>query len=141
MKSKAMEKLAEACERALLQVGEKGDLTPTEADASLKVMCLLQKIWMYEHAEEIYMNGYNPEFDEEYSETGHMPDQMMDDEWSSGRRGRNSITGRYMSRRSGHSIPDRAITRLEKMMDEASSEYERQQIREMISDIRKKQYE
>lgn len=37
---------------------------------------------------------------------------------------------------SGHSIKDRAIDKLERMMDEANSEYERESIRRMISQIR-----
>lgn len=60
----------------------------------------------------------------------------------SGRRMRNSINGRYMSSygydgvRSGHSIRDRAVDRLERMMEEANSEYERQEISHLIDKIR-----
>lgn len=84
---------------------------------------------------------------------------------SSYRRGRNMVTGRYMSRDamplyhdaryygdgnpnryydannhngySGHSIHDRMIDRLERMMDEAKSENERQTIRDEINHLRR----
>lgn len=68
----------------------------------------------------------------------------------SGERGRSSVTGHYVSRgsddygtrtmnhdtRSGHSINDRMVDQLEKMMDTASSEFERQQILDKIKMIR-----
>ena len=57
------------------------------------------------------------------------------------------MTGRYVSRDgryndsydrgySGHSIGDRAVDRLEKMMDDAGSEFERETIKRYISMIR-----
>lgn len=62
-------------------------------------------------------------------------------------RGRSPMTGRYVSRDgryndsydrgySGHSIGDRAVDRLEKMMDDAGSEFERETIKRYISMIR-----
>lgn len=63
----------------------------------------------------------------------------------SGRRMRNPFNGRYMSSygsygydgmRSGHSIRDRAVERLERMMDETNSDYERQEIARMIEKIK-----
>lgn len=74
----------------------------------------------------------------------------------SGERGRSSRTGRYTSRGdysgersyenmggnqsrdsySGHSINDRMIDQLERMMDAATSEFEKQQILEKIKMIR-----
>ena len=68
----------------------------------------------------------------------------------SGERGRSAYTGRYASRgtehydhnmlsrdtRSGHSINDRMVDQLEKMMDTATSEFERQQILDKIKMIR-----
>lgn len=52
----------------------------------------------------------------------------------------NSIFGQYVSRdyggRSGHSLNDRMIAKLEEMIDQASSEYERQQIMRQIEKIR-----
>lgn len=59
----------------------------------------------------------------------------------SGARGRDAATGRYVSRGdramhdmtySGHSIEDRAIQKLEEMMDTAKSDYERQRINQFI---------
>lgn len=47
-------------------------------------------------------------------------------------------TGRYMGRGySGHSINDRIIDRLEHMMDEADSDYERQTIAKYIDKLEK----
>ena len=54
------------------------------------------------------------------------------------------MTGRYISRdgrsmrsngNSGHSIKDRAISRIEQMMDEAGSEYEREELSSIIRSI------
>lgn len=67
---------------------------------------------------------------------------MMDDSY---RRGRSPSTGRYVSMAerpryeggySGHSINDKMIASLEKLMDKAESEYERQQIADEINDLR-----
>ena len=75
----------------------------------------------------------------------------------SGRRGRSSTTGRYVSRGgsygtmmhmpyddhigeySGHSVHDRMIADLEREMDEATSEYERKVIMDQINKIRQEQ--
>ena len=84
-----------------------------------------------------------------YEDNGYS--SMSYDERSSKRRGRNSMNGQYMSRRnvesyndsgysnrnydrgkSGHSIKDRMIDRLERMMDEAGSDYERGEIGKWI---------
>jgi len=64
----------------------------------------------------------------------------------SGERGRSMRTGRFVSRDdrtnrmhdnySGHSINDRMVDQLEKMMDTANSEFERQQILDKIKMIR-----
>ena len=51
---------------------------------------------------------------------------------------RNPMNGRYMGDHrgySGHSIKDRMVDRLESMMDEAHSDYERQAIAEWIAKI------
>lgn len=64
------------------------------------------------------------------------------DREGSGRRMRNPMNGRYISSygydgmRSGHSIRDRAVDRLERMMDETNSDYERQEISHLIDKIR-----
>lgn len=54
------------------------------------------------------------------------------DKEMSGRR----IRGHYDYGHSGHSIHDRAISRLEQMMPEATTEYERQEISGMIDKLR-----
>lgn len=68
--------------------------------------------------------------------------QIMDESY---RRGRSPSTGRYVSMAehpryeggySGHSINDKMIASLEKLMDKAESDYERQQIADEINDLR-----
>lgn len=68
----------------------------------------------------------------------------------SGERGRSATTGHYVSRggehydhmgrshdtHSGHSINDRMVDQLERMMDTATSDFERQQILDKIKMIR-----
>lgn len=62
---------------------------------------------------------------------------------ASGRRMRNPMTGRYTpsygyydNGYSGHSIRDRAVAKLEQMMGEATNDYERHEITQMIERIR-----
>lgn len=50
-----------------------------------------------------------------------------------------SYGGHYDDGRSMHSVKDQAIQRLENLMDSASSDYERQEIRKMIETIEKQQ--
>lgn len=104
------------------------------------------------------MDDYGEKYldDDEYSER-YYPTRMRD----SYRRGRSPSTGRYVSmdsrpmmdgdrnmrdsyRRdsynreySGHSIHDRMIDALERMMDTAATEHERETIRKEIEEIRR----
>lgn len=50
-----------------------------------------------------------------------------------------SYGGHYDDGRSMHSVKDQAIQRLENLMDSASSDYERQEIRKMIEMIEKQE--
>lgn len=50
-----------------------------------------------------------------------------------------SYGGHYDDGRSMHSVKDQAIQRLENLMDSASSDYERQEIRKMIETIEKQE--
>lgn len=125
-----MEELKKLVTKELEKMIEKGTMSPTELKVAMDAVCLLEKIGRVE-----YMDNYE---DEGYS----------GEDWPMGRngsymRGRSPRTGRYMSRggsydmeRSGHSIKDRIIDKLERMMDESSSEYERQTIRNYINDLR-----
>lgn len=95
------------------------------------------------------MNKYGESsYDEMYS-SDMMARRSMDGSFA---RGRSATTGRFVSRDdgrsmgrmayddgySGHSIKDRMIDRLERMMDEAKNDYERDEIRREIEEIRMK---
>ena len=105
-----LEELKTLVETEIKKLTKKESLNPAEIDAATKAVCLIEKI------DEIQNGSY-------------------DDEGYSSRRGRNPMNGRYMSMRrgySGHSIKDRMVSKLEAMMDEARSDYEREAIEEWI---------
>ena len=108
-----MEVLDELKELALAELKKlvkKESLNPAEVESATKAVCLIEKI-------DKIQNG------------------SSDDEGYSSRRGRNPMNGRYMSMNrgySGHSIKDRMVSKLETMMDEARSDYEREAIEEWI---------
>ena len=119
---------------ALRMVGKlamKDDLTPTEIDNAMKAVCLLDKIDGREMMEQ-YGEGPSGNYYGNYGDGGNSSNYGNG---SSYRRGRSPITGRYVSR-SGHSIQDRAISKLERMMDETSSGYEREELGRLIEGIR-----
>lgn len=115
------EKLEDMLMTELNKIVEKGDISPMELENASKVVCLIEKIReMDSESEASSFNSY--------------------------RRGRDSMTGQYVSRNaprrmsrrsyengySGHSIKDRMIDHLESMMDEAKTDYERQTVQEWI---------
>lgn len=111
---KVEEKIFEDIEKIL----KKPELTPTDYKALTDAYCLLEKL-------------QNVEFDDDgYSES-----------YSHGRsyrRGRSPRTGRYVSMSDGvsrHSINDRIVDKLERMMDDSGSEYERSVISGWIDKI------
>lgn len=107
---KSLEELKTLVEAEIKKLAKKDTLNPAEIDAATKAVCLLEKI------DKIQNGSY-------------------DDEGYSGRRVRNPMNGRYMSMNrgySGHSIKDRMVSKLEAMMDEAHSDYEREAIEEWI---------
>lgn len=127
-------KLEEKALKDLETLADKGDINPTEWQRVKEVVCILKDMCECK----------------EGMEDGYSSDRMPG---YSSRRGRSMTTGRYISRDydpsymgpdynargySGHSIKDRMIANLEKMMDEASSEYERETIR---AEIRKLEME
>lgn len=124
-----MIRLYELLDDEIQKIVSKNDITPVELERVEKVICIMYKI------EE--MSG----MDGGYSETGSYDSPFHS---MSGRRGRSPMTGRYISRdgcsmrsngNSGHSIKDRAISRIEQMMDEAGSEYEREELSSIIRTI------
>lgn len=115
----------------LHRLTKKENITPSELEAMTKATCLLEKIVELkdgpDYSQDYSMRSYNsPRMPHSYY-------RSMDD--GSYERGRSSVTGRYVSRDggySGHSIQDRMIDRLEHMMSEADSPYEKQVIEKWI---------
>ena len=140
MNYKTLDELNELIEEELKKMVKKGDLSPNELEAANKAVCLMEKIIMLREG------GYSQDgsYDMRYSMDRMMRGGSYDGSYE---RGRSPVTGRYISRDgryqdlydrgySGHSIGDRAIDRLEKMMDDAGSEYERECIKKYIHLIR-----
>lgn len=107
----------------LKKIVKKGDLSAAELKNATDSACLLMKL-------EELQNG---DFEEEgYSESY--------DHGRSYRRGRSPRSGRYVSMGmnegvSRHSINDRIVDKLERMMDESGSDYERSVISGWIDRI------
>ena len=140
-----LEKLKKQTEKELEKITAKDDMTPTELENAKKAVCLMKEIQEVEMGEAIgEASGYS-----QASYRGN-----------SYRRGRDADSGRYISRSyegpyaesrggsyrqsggnsyeqgySGHSINDRMIDNLERMMDEAGTEHERQSIMNAIHRI------
>lgn len=141
-----LESLEKILKKEIKTVADKGTMTPSELDTITKAMCL------YQIVEERLMleGGYdafrsNDSYSQRYYRDMMPPEVSLYNSYdnsydNSYARGRSPITGRYVSRdrggRSGHSIKDRMIDSLERMMDQAGSEYERQEVMRQIEKIR-----
>lgn len=119
-------------------------MTPSELDNVYKAFCLYKMVEERLMLETGYA-GIGDGYSGHYYRDGmsyDMPDPYLyRDDGASYRRGRNPMNGQYVSRdygngRSGHSIKDRMIANLEQMVDQASSDYERQQILREIEKMR-----
>lgn len=150
MNKTTLDKLSDLVEKELDQLATKGTLNPSELDSAKKAVELMTCVKEYEAMCEEDMSG------ESYSERGmprrhhysmHYPDYRMIrgnyDLYDTYANTGNGNYGGYsevrrdsMGRYSGHSIKDRMIDRLERMMDEAGSEYERKEIMEEITRLR-----
>ena len=135
---KVFKDLKRLLEEELRKIVSQNDISPVTLENATKAVCLMQKVQeLEEWPSDEEMEGY-------YSKRGYS------DRDSSYRRGRDAMTGRYVSRSdgrmsngydrthmsngySGHSIKDRMIANLESMMDEAGGEYERKTINEWIN--------
>lgn len=106
---KVLENLEDSVSSELEKLAKKGELNPAEIKNATDALCLLAKIKMVEDGD------YS---DEEYSETDHAYR-------GSYARGRSYRNRRYSNGSSRHSINDRIVDQLERMMDSAGSEYER----------------
>ena len=115
---KTLERIRESVEEAIRPLIKKGEsMTPADLESLTKAVCIIEKIKRIEKGD----------FDDGYSEN------FFDNSGSSSRSyGGNSMSRDY----SGHSIQDRMIDRLERMMDEAQSENERQTVRDWIQRLR-----
>lgn len=135
--NKTLEKINDALEDAIRPIIAKGaNMNAAELDVLTKAVCTIDKIQQIQEGGGSY---------DDYSRN-----RSYDEDGNSYRRGRSSVTGRYISRDavphfdgstsrrfydgemsrhgngySGHSIKDRMIAQLEKMYDEAQTEHER----------------
>lgn len=121
--------LKEIAENELKKLAKKGDLSANEVEAAKNAVSLIEKInkiCNWNMSEEDYSRREDPYRRWEilsYGDRHMMPKpSMMED----------SYRTRGYSR---HSIKDRAISKLEGMMDEAGSDYERDKVREFIRHI------
>ena len=105
---KVLEKLEESVTTELEKLAKKPELNPADLKAATDALCFIEKIQKVQNGMDEYSESY--------------------DRHGSYRRGRSMRTGRYVSNSDGysrHSIHDRIVDKLERMMDEAGSEYER----------------
>ena len=120
---KVLESLEEAIIREIDKVAHKGDMTPVEIKNVSDAVCLLESI-----------KKIKDDDDDEYDERdgGHS-------ERSAGirmNRYSRSYNRSYDRGYSRHSINDRIVDKLERMMDEAGSEYERDVILNWIDKVK-----
>ncbi len=119
-REKILEKIEDTIFEELEKLAKKAELNPAEIKAATDAVCLLEKMKKLQNEED--EEGYS----EGYSHRG------------SYRRGRSPRNGRYVSMSDGvsrHSINDRIVDKLEHMMDESGSEYERSVISGWIEKI------
>ena len=140
---KCLYDLKDLLKREVQKVVDKNDITPPEMQNIYNAVCTMEKICKMEQIEnEMYsmdrsgkklymsydnemsgkrMRGADGRFMSSYDYPMHV-DPMMNQ--------------RYEHEMSNHSIEDRMVDSLEKMMDSAGSEYERQQIQSWIHKMR-----
>ncbi len=158
-KTTVLSSLEELVSDELKGLVKKGSLSPQELEAAEKGVCIMEKLAKLKDG--TYMDpsmsygrySMRGSYDMPIRSYGYYP---MDESFM---RGRDAQTGRYVSRDgysagryygmpsygafdrgySGHSIADRAVDRLEAMMDEAKTDYERDMVRRFIELIRSEQ--
>ena len=135
MEKEYMKRLSQLIEMELDQLSTKGSLSPSEVCAAKEAVELLKEMKEYKEMCDDEM-GYS-----ERSGRGRMysynPD-MYGYGWYAMDGGRYNNRQYSMDRGqySGHSIKDRMIDRLERMVDEAQSEYERKEIMNEIAKLK-----
>lgn len=148
MGSTSLEKLSGLVEKELDTLMAKGSLTPPELDTAKKAVELMAKVKEYEAMCKAEEMGGSPMYSERSRYSMHYPTDYYGmrgsyDSYGTYAGGNGGNNGGYsevrrdsMGRYSSHSVKDRMIDRLERMMDEAGSEYERKEIMEEISRLR-----
>lgn len=125
---KVLEELEDLIATELSKIVKKGELNPTELKNANDAMCLMDKVYdVYEKMGNLQNGGENPNYSER-TVSMHYGGY------------RNPMTGRhtniYNRGYSGHSIQDRMVDKLEHMMDEATSQYEKDTIAEWIEKLK-----
>ena len=164
-KDKILEKIRESIEDAIKPILKKGEsMTPADLENLTKAVCIIEKIKRIEDCEIYDDSGYSETGSYRHSMKSMARDRMNRDvmpayhderyydngnsarSHNSGNSGRyyegNSNSHRYYdggsgnSGYSGHSIQDRMIDQLERMIDEAKTEHERQTVKDWIRRLR-----
>ena len=116
----------------LQKLNAKKDVAPNEWDNFHKAVDILEKCMKICHMEK--ENEYM-EYEERTGYIHHLPDESYN--YTTDRHtGRRYANGRFAPMRTGHSIQDRMIDRLERMYDEAQTDHERDVIGEWIDRMR-----
>ena len=90
---KTLEKIRDSVEDAIRPLLKKGEaMTPADLESLTKAVCIIEKIKRIEDGD----------FDQSYSMNGYSENNPYDDNGNSYRRGRSSVTGRYVSRDAYH---------------------------------------
>lgn len=133
---KVYEKLRDISESELKKIAKKDDLSPAEFEAAAKAVCMLKDLKKIEDMDSKRMMG--DDYSHGYGHYEHPYRRYGIVSYADGNRTRDRM-GRYSNSDgrmySHHSIKDRMIDRLESMMDEASTDYERQKVGEFIRQI------
>ena len=125
---KVLKELEDLVAAELNKIVKRSDLNPTELQNAMNAMCLMDKVYdVYEKMENLQNGGENPNYSER-TVSMHYGGY------------RSPMTGRhtniYDRGYSGHSIQDRMVDKLERMMDEATSQYEKDTIAEGIEKLK-----
>ena len=166
MEAETLKKMKGTIEKCLEELAQKSDLTPAETKAAKDamelrelLMCEIENCMAEEHSERSYNGGYyghavpyRQYHITSYGRPVHMSmprysgDYGIEGWYRGGDRGDPYCDpytyndGEYSGRRghgySRHSIGDRAVEKLEQMMDAAGSDYEREELHKFIRMIR-----
>lgn len=116
MKDNILDKIRDSIEEAIKPILKKGEaMTPADLESLTKAVCVIEKIK--------YIKQCEPCDDEDGYSFGHSTRRYYD----------GAI---HHNGYSGHSIQDRMIDRLERMIDEAQTEHERQTVKDWIRRLR-----